>query len=108
MVVGTDPTTNGVPTGGPASKREVVRELGELALVLPSLVNQALEANDRAKYYLTLLQAAGAHARRPGSPGAVAARRTTRCRDQRPMARPGRGVVGGERRRRRVRHAPRR
>jgi uncharacterized protein Yka (UPF0111/DUF47 family) len=68
MVIGTDPATITVPTSGPASKREVVRDLGELALVLPSMVNQALEANDRAKYYLTLLQASGAHARAPGVP----------------------------------------
>ena len=68
MVAGTDPTTNGVPRGGPASKNEVVRELGELALVLPSMVNQALAANDRAKYYLTLLQASAARARLPDRP----------------------------------------
>ena len=36
--------------------------------MLPPLVNQALEANDRAKYYLTLLQACAAHARLPNSP----------------------------------------
>ena len=34
--------------------------------MLPSMVNQALEANDRAKYYLTLLQACAARARLPG------------------------------------------
>ena len=67
MALETDPTTSRAPIG-PASKREVVRELGELALVLPSLVNQALEANDRAKYYLTLLQASAAHARLPDRP----------------------------------------
>ena len=42
-------------------------ELGELALVLPSLVNHALEANDRAKYYLTLFQAS-ADPRPPARP----------------------------------------
>ena len=68
MTLGTEAATNAAATNGPASKREVVRELGELALVLPALVNQALEANDRAKYYLTLLQASAARARRPNRP----------------------------------------
>ena len=68
MVVGVDPTAVPAPASGSASKREVVRELGELALLLPSMVNQALEANDRAKYYLTLLQACAAGARLPGHP----------------------------------------
>ncbi len=69
MALGADAADRyAAPTSGPASKREVVRELGELALVLPSMVNQALEANDRAKYYLTLLQASATHARRPDRP----------------------------------------
>ncbi len=68
MAVGTDPTTIPAPTRGPASKHDVVRELGELALMLPSLVNQAIEANDRAKYYLTLLQTSAARARLPDRP----------------------------------------
>ena len=66
MTLGTD--SEPMAPASPASKREVVRELGELALVLPSLVNQALEANDRAKYYLRLLQASAAHARLPDGP----------------------------------------
>ena len=68
MVVEADPTAVPAPTSGSASKREVVRELGELSLLLPSMVNHALEANDRAKYYLTLLQACAAGARLPGHP----------------------------------------
>jgi uncharacterized protein Yka (UPF0111/DUF47 family) len=64
MNVGTEPQTM-TPPDGPASKHDIVRELGEMALVLPSLVNHALEANERAKYYLTLLQASAASARRP-------------------------------------------
>ena len=39
-------------------KREVFEELGESTLLLPALVAGGLEANDRAKYFLTLLQAA--------------------------------------------------
>jgi len=49
-------------------KREVVEELGEPTLVLPSLVNRGLEANDRAKYLLSLLQAARARADAPSQP----------------------------------------
>jgi uncharacterized protein Yka (UPF0111/DUF47 family) len=48
------------------AKARMISELGEQALLLPSLVNRALAANDRAKYYLSLLQAGAAHAERPG------------------------------------------
>ena len=52
--------------GGPGlAKQDVVGELRERVLLQPSLVNQGLEANDRAKYLLTLLQAARAHADEP-------------------------------------------
>jgi uncharacterized protein Yka (UPF0111/DUF47 family) len=51
-------------------KREVVEELGESALLLPSLLRRALEANDQAKYLLSLLQAARAHADDPSQPWA--------------------------------------
>ena len=43
---------------GAAGKTKMVGELGEQALLLPSLVNEALSANDRAKYLMTLIQAA--------------------------------------------------
>ena len=49
-------------------KRDVLEELGESTLLLPSLVASGLEANDRAKYLLTLLQAARQHADAPGTP----------------------------------------
>jgi len=51
-----------------AVKRDAIADLGESALLLPSLVNRGLEANDRAKYLLTLLQAARAHASDPAGP----------------------------------------
>lgn len=57
----------GPPPSG-AAKQDVVSELGERILLLPSLVNRGLEANDRAKYFLTLLQAARAHADKPEGP----------------------------------------
>lgn len=43
----------------------MLEELGHADLVLPALVGRGLEANDRAKYFLSLLQAARAHADRP-------------------------------------------
>jgi uncharacterized protein Yka (UPF0111/DUF47 family) len=46
-------------------KLHIVDSLGEQRLVLPALVNAALSANDRAKYYLSLLQAAASHADHP-------------------------------------------
>ena len=49
-------------------KQEIVEEVGHPTLLLPSLVNRGLEANDRAKYLLSLLQAARAHADAPSRP----------------------------------------
>ncbi|WP_094227122.1 hypothetical protein [Methanolobus psychrotolerans] len=46
-------------------KKSIIRELGEDELLLPYLVNAALLANDRIKYYLTLLQTAKAKAEHP-------------------------------------------
>jgi uncharacterized protein Yka (UPF0111/DUF47 family) len=46
-------------------KTRILDSLDEQALLLPSLVNRALAANDRIKYRFTLLQAAQAHAERP-------------------------------------------
>ena len=49
------------------AKKTMIQELGEEELILPTLVNNALAANDRVKYYFTLLQAARLHASHPGS-----------------------------------------
>lgn len=46
-------------------KSRILDSLNEQALLLPSLVNRALSANDRVKYLFTLLQTAQAHAERP-------------------------------------------
>ncbi|HEY7746418.1 MAG TPA: DUF47 family protein [Desulfuromonadales bacterium] len=46
-------------------KARIVAALGERRLLLPSLLNEALTANDRAKYRMTLLQTAKAHANAP-------------------------------------------
>lgn len=57
-------------------KIEIVRRLGEQALLLPALLAQALGANDRIKLRLTLLQEASAHARNPArSPRSLEAER---------------------------------
>lgn len=45
-----------------SEKARIVALLGERRLLLPALVNEALAANERAKYWLTLLQTAKAHA----------------------------------------------
>lgn len=46
-------------------KTRIIDALGEPKLLLPALVNEALAANDRAKFYFTLLQMAQAHADDP-------------------------------------------
>jgi hypothetical protein len=45
-----------------SAKSDVLEQLGDTALILPELINRALAANDRVKYYLTLLQSARDHA----------------------------------------------
>jgi hypothetical protein len=49
-------------------KDQIVQELGESSLLLPTLIANALAANDRLKLGLTLLQEAGAHAADPTRP----------------------------------------
>jgi uncharacterized protein Yka (UPF0111/DUF47 family) len=46
-------------------KAGIIQELGEQALLLPAMVHEALAANDRVKYYFTLLQTARDHADAP-------------------------------------------
>ena len=60
-------------------KLRILDALDERTLLLPSLVNQALAANDRVKYRFTLLQTAQAHAERPDVP-------STRLRSERMAA----------------------
>ncbi len=48
-----------------SEKARIVAALGERRLLLPALLNEALIANDRAKYHLTLLQTAKARADAP-------------------------------------------
>jgi uncharacterized protein Yka (UPF0111/DUF47 family) len=46
-------------------KIRIISDLGERGLLLPALLNAALAANDRAKYYFTLLQTAAARVDHP-------------------------------------------
>ncbi|WP_020659037.1 hypothetical protein [Amycolatopsis benzoatilytica] len=55
----------------PAAKTEIVEELGEPTLLLPFLVTRGLAANERAKYLLSLVQAARNRADHPAGPVAV-------------------------------------
>jgi len=48
-----------------SEKVKILDSLNEKALLLPTLVNRALAANDRVKYRFSLLQAAQSHAERP-------------------------------------------
>lgn len=66
-------------------KQHIVEEIGESALLLPALLNRGLEANDRAKYFLTLLQAARSRADTPSQ-------RCSSLRDERLAA----GISEGE------------
>ena len=46
-------------------KKSILKELGEEELLMPELVNAALAANERIKYYFTLLQTAQSRALHP-------------------------------------------
>ena len=45
-----------------ATKAGILQQIGERSLLLPELINEGMAANDRLKYYLTLLQTAYAYA----------------------------------------------
>ncbi|HMK69358.1 MAG TPA: hypothetical protein VK442_00155, partial [Xanthobacteraceae bacterium] len=49
-------------------KSEIIEELGQFDLLLPSLIADGLAANDRLKARLSILQAAAHRARQPGGP----------------------------------------
>ena len=48
-------------------KSEIITQLGQTAILLPSLIADGLSANSRVKASLSVLQAAARHAREPGS-----------------------------------------
>jgi len=47
------------------ARSEIIERLGETTVLLPSLIGEALAANDRIKLRLTLLQEAAAQAQTP-------------------------------------------
>ncbi|MBK9595314.1 MAG: hypothetical protein IPO57_08115 [Rhodocyclales bacterium] len=49
-------------------KAHIIDALGESGLLLPTLLNAALAANDRAKYHFSLLQMAQSRAQHPDAP----------------------------------------
>ena len=49
-------------------KSEIIRELGEGSMLLPSLIREGLAANDRIKVRMSALQAAAQHAAHPEAP----------------------------------------
>jgi len=51
-----------------AMKTQVIETLGEDSLTLPAQIEAGLAANDRLKYYFTLLQVARSHADQPDQP----------------------------------------
>jgi hypothetical protein len=51
-----------------STKLSILERTGARAMLLPELITRGLAANDRLKYYLTLLQAAHAHATAPHQP----------------------------------------
>ena len=46
-------------------KSEIIERLGQTDILLPALIAEGLAANDRVKARLSVLQAAGRHARDP-------------------------------------------
>src|SRR5215475_2207610 len=53
---------------GMPMKSQIIRELGQSEILLPSLVEEGLAANDRIKVRLSALQAAAQHAQQPDHP----------------------------------------
>jgi len=61
------------------AKTRIIADLGEPGLLLPGLLNAGLAANDRAKYYFTLLQTAAARAEHPDRSNADLRRERLAC-----------------------------
>ena len=49
-------------------KSQIIEQLGQADILLPSLIAEGLAANDRVKVRMSALQAAAHHAREPASP----------------------------------------
>jgi uncharacterized protein Yka (UPF0111/DUF47 family) len=54
--------------GWQVMKSQIIEQLGQVDILLPSLIAEGLAANDRIKVRMSALQAAAHHAREPASP----------------------------------------
>ena len=57
-------------SGGYVMKSQIIEQLGQADILLPSLVAEGLAANDRIKVRMSALQAAVHHAQEPDHPTA--------------------------------------
>ena len=55
-------------SGWQVMKSQIIAELGQAEILLPSLVTEGLAANDRIKVRMSALQAAAQHAQEPARP----------------------------------------
>jgi len=81
-------------------KSQIIEQLGQTEILLPALIADGLAANDRAKARLSVLQAAGQHARDPrGAPFVLAEECARTGLDTPAMEKlvEGASLVGGER-----------
>lgn len=62
-----------------SEKQTIIEALDRRELLLPARVHEAIEANARVKYYLSLLQMASAHADAPETPAIDLAEERKRC-----------------------------
>lgn len=83
------PTTTGFPM-----KSRIVAHLGQTAILLPSLIAEALAANDRAKVRMSALQAA---VERAGHPAAAPVDLSAECRAARIDATAVKSLIAGAR-----------
>jgi hypothetical protein len=80
------------------AKTPIVDFLGDKALVLPALLDEAIVGNERAKYVSSLLQMAASYAEHPQAGGAPSPKDRPRCLlagHELGVAQPFAGVEGG-------------
>jgi uncharacterized protein Yka (UPF0111/DUF47 family) len=61
-------SSNAYRNANPPMKSQIIAQLGQADLLLPTLIAEGLAANDRIKVRMSALQAAAHHARDPGRP----------------------------------------
>jgi hypothetical protein len=65
-------------------KSQIIEQLGQADLLLPTLIAEGLAANDRIKVRMSALQAAAHHAREPAPSCRWSDARTSRLKDESP------------------------